>query len=117
MATPTRLTLLARADVRLFQCVVIDQHHTKRNIAVYACGDDVFWAPTREGLFDPDRARRAPTWLREALAQPPAHTDVYDYRGRRLSSDSPESVPTLSKAPLSQTESRALGGENSIGQG
>lgn len=115
---PNKLTLLARAEARIFQCVVIDQHLQKRNIAVYVCGSDVVWAPTREGLFDPDRARTAPKWLVEQVMNPPAHADVYNFRGALLGKGG-GGVP-LEPAPKGPTKLEPvedLGGEDTIEQG
>ena len=119
MTVPNKLTLLARAEARIFQCVVIDQHLQKRNIAVYVCGSDVLWAPTREGLFDADRARRAPNWLIEQINNPPDHADVYDSQGNKLSRREKGGV-VLEPAPKGPTKLEPveeLGGEDSIRQG
>ena len=114
-----RLKLLARAEARIFQCVVIDQHFTKRNIAVYLCGTDAFWAPNREGLFDPDRARRCPKWLIDQVSNPPAEVDVYDFQGRKTSAKETGGV-RLEPAPVGPSKLdpvEDLGGEDSISQG
>ena len=61
--------LRAVADVAIFQCVIYDSKSRKRNIVVYACGTDVFWANDHFGLFDRDRVNKAPTWLKDQIKQ------------------------------------------------
>jgi hypothetical protein len=114
-----RLKLLAKAEARIFQCVVIDQHFQKRNIAVYLCGPDAFWAPNREGLFDPDRARRCPNWLIEQIHTPPTGVAVFNFKGQKITVESSEGV-SLEPAPTGPSkleEVGELGDESSIEQG
>jgi len=112
--------LLAKAETPIFQCVVIDQHFQKRNIAVYICGSDAFWAPNREGLYDPDRARRCPQWLIDQVLSPPAEADIYNFHGEKVLPTVAGEGVKLEPAPTGPTKLKpadALGGEDSISQG
>jgi hypothetical protein len=71
---PKLRALLARADVKLFQCLVIDSKYQKRNIIVYQCGEDIFYSSKMDGLMDVSRRKVAPSWLREQLTNPPEYT-------------------------------------------
>jgi hypothetical protein len=115
MRPENRLRLLARAEARIFQCVVIDPNYVKRNIAVYVCGTDAFWAPNREGLFDPDRARTCPKWLIDQVLAPSASVDLYAWNGKKIGGeeDGPSEMP---RAEVSVSDAD-LEGESAIGQG
>lgn len=77
---PNRRALLARADVRFYQCLVIDSQYKKRNILVYHCGDDIFYSASMDGLFDPARRRPAPGWLKQQLLKPEPYTVLLTHR-------------------------------------
>lgn len=79
-APPHRRALLARADVRLFQCQVKDTKGRIRNVLVWQCGPDIFYSGTMEGLFDPQRRRKADQWLIEQIIEPPAYTALLTHR-------------------------------------
>lgn len=76
--------LLAMAEARFFQAVVTDSKGRQRPIIIYACGDDVAWANSFVELFDREKRRAAPEWLRAALANP-VGADCYDWCGRKVS--------------------------------
>jgi hypothetical protein len=67
---PNRRALLARADVRIYQCLIIDSKYQRRNIVVWQCGDDVLYSSSMDGLFDPARRREAPEWLVKQVTKP-----------------------------------------------
>lgn len=62
-----RNQVLAAADAEIRQVQIIDQHSRERQILVYRCGPDVFYATTMDRLFDIERRRKAPDWLVEGL--------------------------------------------------
>ena len=67
-----RADLLALADVRIFQADVIDSQSRRRNVIIWQCGTDVLYAGTMDALFDSQRRRGAPTWLKDQLVKLPA---------------------------------------------
>jgi len=111
-----RFQLLARAEAKIYQCVVVDKNYTKRAIAVYQCGTDVFWGDTPFQLFDQQGHRIAPKWLREQLANPPEGCDVLDHLGRRIVHGELEDIPSVAFNKPSMT-AEELGGEEDILQG
>lgn len=48
---------------------MIGRKGQERNLAVYRCGPDIFYAETMDGLFDANRRRVAPSWLVEQLTE------------------------------------------------
>lgn len=80
---PPKQALLARADIALFQCVVVDSKLQRRNIIVYLCGDNVFYASSMDGIFDNSRRRPAPEWLKKQIKQPPEYTQLFTCFGVR----------------------------------
>ena len=73
----------ALADVRIFQAIVYDSKSRKRLIAVYACGDDIAYADDAVGLFDRDRRRVAPEWLKKQLRLLPEGGVRFDWQGNK----------------------------------
>lgn len=67
-----RRKVLAIADTLLQQIRVIDSKGAERNLCVYQCGPDIFYADTMDGIFDRDLRKIAPTWLVEQMAGVPA---------------------------------------------
>lgn len=72
------------ADAAILQCVVYDSKSRKRAIAVYACGDDVIWADNVLSLFDVDKRKVAPTWLKEQIRSLPADALHFNWKGERV---------------------------------
>ena len=64
-----RRKVLAAADTQIQQVRVIGSKGQERNLAVYRCGPDIFYAETMDGLFDANRRRVAPSWLVEQLTE------------------------------------------------
>ena len=62
-----RRKLLATADVAIYQATVVDKNRQIRTVVVWQCGPDILYASSMDGLFDGDRRRTAPDWLREQL--------------------------------------------------
>lgn len=83
---PVNRALLARADIALFQCVVTDSNQQKRNVLVYQCGENVFYSSSMDGLFDINRRKPAPKWLKDQIKSPEGYTDIYNARGDRFKS-------------------------------
>lgn len=112
--------LRAVADVAIFQAVIYDSKSRKRNIVVYACGTDVFWANDHLGLFDRDRVNKAPAWLAEQIKKMPGDVARLDFGGNlkaglldemRATAAEDAGAPTF-RAP----EGEGLGDEDGIKQ-
>lgn len=66
-----RAELLALADVEILQADVIDTNSRRRNVSIWRCGPDVFYASTMDALFDESRRKPAPQWLKDQLVKLP----------------------------------------------
>jgi len=77
----TRNSVLVLVEGQIFQALVVDQHGKRRVVAVYVCGSDVYYANDFFGLFDPNKARKGPRWLREQVLSPSENCKVEDYQG------------------------------------
>ena len=75
----------AVAEAAIFQCVVYDSKSRKRAIAVYACGADVVWADDVLSLFDHDKRRPAPDWLKAQIRKLPDGVARYNWKGEKVS--------------------------------
>jgi hypothetical protein len=67
-----RAELLALADVQIFQADVVDTNSRRRNVIIWRCGSDVFYASTMDALFDETRRKPAPQWLKDQVEKLPA---------------------------------------------
>lgn len=67
-----RAELLALADVQIFQADVVDTNSRRRNVIIWRCGTDVFYASTMDALFDESRRKPAPQWLKDQVEKLPA---------------------------------------------
>ena len=72
LVTGRRAELLALADVQIFQADVIDTNSRRRNVIIWRCGSDVFYASTMDALFDETRRKPAPQWLKDQVEKLPA---------------------------------------------
>ena len=111
----SRAEVRARAEVRMFQCVIYDSKSVKRVIAVVACGDDVKWAPTFFGLFDRNIAATAPKWLKDQILNLPAGIADLDFRGQPLGGSPADVTDGMPSVRLKEGES--LDDESAIRQG
>ena len=107
-------TLLAMAEARILQCVIIGHSGVKKAIAVYMCGDDVFYARFMDGLFDASRRRKAPEWLKKQLTDPPNGVVILNYKGKELS---PTATMRDDRPDDKQSESMLDDDDDDIGQG
>ncbi len=98
-------SIRALAEVKIFQAIVIDSKSRKRAIAIYACGTDVLYADDAVGLFDRDRRRVAPEWIKEQLKLLPAGGVLIDWQGNKTAeSDGSTLIPV---GPAGDTPLRA----------
>jgi len=102
-----RAELLALADVQIFQADVVDTNSRRRNVIIWRCGSDVFYASTMDALFDETRRKPAPQWLKDQVEKLPAtrrfHANGETYEEAAASG---RPVPSLPAAvPLGDNES------------
>ena len=120
-------TIRAMAEAVILQCVVYDSKSRKRAIAVYACGDDVAWADNVLGLFDVDKRKAAPQWLRDQVRKLPSDAvrlnwrgekvAVYDDGGIRVETEDRRTAPIDAGVPVVRVPEGEDLGEDSIKQG
>lgn len=65
-------TVLASAQVGLFQVQLIGTDGLAKAVLVYQCGSDMFWGKSMDDVFSIERRKVAPDWLRKGLAELPA---------------------------------------------
>jgi len=102
-----RAELLALADVQIFQADVVDTNSRRRNVIIWRCGSDVFYASTMDALFDETRRKPAPQWLKDQVEKLPA-TRRFRANGETYeeAAASGRPVPVLPAAvPLGDNES------------
>lgn len=126
-------TVRAVAEAALFQAIVYDSKSRKRAIAVYACGEDVIWADDMLSLFDRDKRRPAPDWLKTQLRKLPANTARFNWKGEKVEfttpngaelavprgpeADDPQYTSPVDHTPISDARGEDLDDESSIRQG
>lgn len=67
-----RQTVLASAQVGLYQVQLIGADGAEKAVLVYQCGPNVFWGKSMDDIFSVERRKVAPDWLRKGLAELPA---------------------------------------------
>jgi hypothetical protein len=72
-----RRQVIATADAQMMQVQVADKNGQIRAIIVWACGPDMYWADTMDGIFDNARRKKAPDWLVEQVKDLPLDRQFY----------------------------------------
>ena len=62
-----RQVVLASAEVELLQVQVIGTDGEEKAVLVYRCGPDMFWGKSMDDVFNLERRKIAPDWLRKGL--------------------------------------------------
>lgn len=104
-----RRKVLAAADTQIQQVRVIGSKGQERNLAVYRCGPDIFYAETMDGLFDANRRRVAPSWLVDQLADlsEDRQFDCFgNPKGATAAAHSPSRTPAAKAAVAEKAKAR-----------
>lgn len=77
-------SLRVLVEARIFQCGVYDTMGRKRLVAIYACGDDVFFADDIVSLMDREQRKPAPDWLKKQLKKLPDGLVRYSWQNEQI---------------------------------